>query len=328
MWYNAVVWVKHMLSLAAEMRGRTATVALALCFSISNTLEPSRVVGLGISDQIVPKLLTCAQTLGTTKCLTAFSAWRAQKAIKSIAEHDNISLNADLEQFPWQQYTNASEDHLYTELCDGTEALLQYRRLGLNINSDYALHLGSRGNGTLTVDVFKSDDMNTGRGYMKKLHKKFYNIVPFLLLPGLIMSAILPFVLPALKMMTVAVGILNNMALSGAVFTLLRNNAFNEANRHRIIYANVGYHNEKDYAASNDPHHYSEQNGKIIGEFSPHDEENIFINGNTEIEEDIPLNADLPWLQNGDISSHVYHPDTNYFDRRSSSRNKNLNKVL
>ncbi|CAK1601125.1 unnamed protein product [Parnassius mnemosyne] len=284
------------------MRGRTATVALALCFSISNAFEPSRVLGIGISDRIVPKILACAQTLGTTKCLTAFSAWRAQKAIKSIAEHENISLNSDLQQFPWRRYTNQSEEQLFTELCDGTEALLQYRRLGLNISSDYTLQLGSSGNGTLTVDVIKSDEMNTGRGYMKKLHKKFYNIVPLLLLPGLIMSAILPFVLPALKLMTVAVGMLNNMALSGAVFTLLRNNAFNEANRHKIVYANVGYHNEKQYAASSNLHHSRakshplESNGEIIGDFSPDYQENIFINGNTEIK-DIPLNADLPWVE-------------------------------
>lgn len=81
---------------------------------------------------------------------------------------------------------------------------------------------------------------------MKKMTKKFYNILPYLMVPGLIMSAILPFVLPALKLMTVAVGMLNNMALSGAVFTLLRNNAFSHDNyEKRIIYLNEGYKNEK-----------------------------------------------------------------------------------
>lgn len=80
---------------------------------------------------------------------------------------------------------------------------------------------------------------------MKKMQKKFYSILPLLVLPGLIMSAILPFVLPALKMMTVGVVMLNNMALSGAVFTLLRNNAFSDKYEHKIIYVNEGYKNEK-----------------------------------------------------------------------------------
>lgn len=80
---------------------------------------------------------------------------------------------------------------------------------------------------------------------MKKLQKQFYNILPLLILPGLIMSAILPFVLPALKLMTVGVVMLNNMALTGAVFTLLRNNAFSDKYEHKIIYVNEGYKNEK-----------------------------------------------------------------------------------
>lgn len=90
-----------------------------------------------------------------------------------------------------------------------------------------------------------SGESSDGARGMKKWRKRFYNIVPILLLPGLLMSAVLPFVLPALKMMTVAVGMLNNMALSGAIFTLLRNNAFNDKYDKKVIYINEGYHNEK-----------------------------------------------------------------------------------
>lgn len=79
----------------------------------------------------------------------------------------------------------------------------------------------------------------------KKIMKKFYSILPLLVLPGLLMSAVLPFILPALKLMTVGVGMLNQMALTGAVFTLLRNNAFNDKYHKRIIYVNEGYKNAK-----------------------------------------------------------------------------------
>lgn len=65
------------------------------------------------------------------------------------------------------------------------------------------------------------------------------------MIPGLIMSAILPFVLPALKLMTMGAVMINNMALSGAVFTLLRNNAFSDKYEHKIVYLNEGYKNEK-----------------------------------------------------------------------------------
>lgn len=93
---------------------------------------------------------------------------------------------------------------------------------------------------------FLSDDrIASGRSSMKKMQKNFYNVLPLLMIPGLIMSAILPFVLPALKLMTVGVGMINNMALTGAVFTLLRNNAFSDKYEHKIIYVNEGYKNEK-----------------------------------------------------------------------------------
>lgn len=82
---------------------------------------------------------------------------------------------------------------------------------------------------------------------MKKLRKQFYRIAPLLLIPGLIMSAILPFVLPALKMSVVAVGMLNNMALSSAVFTLLRNNAFDDRYEKKVVYVNAGWRNKKPH---------------------------------------------------------------------------------
>lgn len=90
-----------------------------------------------------------------------------------------------------------------------------------------------------------SDDMKeTARGTVKKLYKQFYTLMPFIIMPGLIMSAILPFVLPSLKMMTMAAVMLNNMAFTGAVFTLLRNNAFNDKYEKKIIYINDGYRND------------------------------------------------------------------------------------
>ncbi|XP_068632671.1 uncharacterized protein [Battus philenor] len=300
------------------MRARAATIAFALCFCISNALEPTHFFS---TNHKISNLLTCSQSLGPSKCLTAFSSWRAQKAINLILNSQTtFDLNDDLEQFPWKRYANETEDQLYTNLCNGTERLLQFRQLDLNLNEDYTLRLGSKGNGNLNVDVIKNTG-NTGRGYMKKWRKKFFNIIPLLLVPGLIMSAILPFVLPALKMMVIAVGMLNNMALSGAVFTLLRNNAFNEANQHRIIYVNEGYHNEKHYPLPNNLHHYSTSNEEVFGDPPQRNAENVFLSGNTEVN-DVALHANLPWTQNDGITSHLIYADTKIRRNGESVENK------
>lgn len=129
---------------------------------------------------------------------------------------------------------------------------------------------------------------------MKKMRKAFYNIVPYLLLPGLIMSAILPFVLPALKMMTVAVGMLNNMALSGAIFTLLRNNAFNDKYDKKVIYVNEGYMNEKhadiihDHEPETDYNYEASQVHSIPAHISGSD---------FDIVEEIPETSNTDWIK-------------------------------
>lgn len=131
---------------------------------------------------------------------------------------------------------------------------------------------------------------------MKKAKKTFYKVLPLLVLPGLIMSAILPFVLPALKLMVVGVGMLNNMALTGAVFTLLRNNAFNDKYEHKVIYVNEGYKNEKHaHIHEHDPHNQAahDSHDYQYAESNP-----IGMEHMPEIEtvEELPLNSD--WIKN------------------------------
>ena len=118
------------------------------------------------------------------------------------------------------------------------------------------------------------DSAETGRSTMKKLKKSFYKFAPLMLVPGLMMSAIFPFILPGLKMMTLMVGMMNNMALTGAIFTLLRNNAFNDKYEHKVIYVNDGYNNEK-YAATNiEEHIHSDHYGGLYDDSKrPHKHE-------------------------------------------------------
>ncbi|XP_023935407.2 uncharacterized protein LOC112043947 [Bicyclus anynana] len=198
--------------------------------------ENGRNFAYGINENLI-RIVPCVKNLGLSKCVAAYGAWRAEKSLNPLE-----SLNS--ERFPWQRYYNVSDDVLYTDLCDRAERLLQRRPLELHLNQDYSLQLGVTGNGSLNVDVLKSD-MISGRSSMKKLEKYFYELVPFMVLPGLLMSAVLPFFLPTLKMMTLGAGLLNNMALTGAVFTLLRNNAFNDKYEKKVIYLNDGYLNDK-----------------------------------------------------------------------------------
>jgi hypothetical protein len=161
------------------------------------------------------------------------------------------------------------------------------------------------------------------------MKKKFYNIVPYLLLPGLIMSAVLPFVLPALKLMTFAVGMLNNMALSGAIFTLLRNNAFNDKYVKKVVYVNEGYRNEKPIHS-----HHSDYHADAVYEVQYEDKHNHDVlqryhtvpaqnfgldhhieDGSFDIAEEIPDSS-----SNTDWSNHNYDINDNEYIKYSNHR--------
>lgn len=122
--------------------------------------------------------------------------------------------------------------------------------------------------------------------------------MPLLLLPGLIMSAVLPFILPSLKMMTLAAGMLNNMALTGAVFTLLRNNAFNDNYRKKIIYVNDGYINDKYEPLADTPPEVIVDGGfnTKFNDFETHDVKDYhFFENQLPFDNDYRLNSE--WLK-------------------------------
>ncbi|KAI5643424.1 hypothetical protein NE865_04600 [Phthorimaea operculella] len=231
------------------MRALAALVALAV--SGLHALETpndrvSRTIAktLGIAESSPAyRLLDCGRSLGATKCFSALSAWRAERALETLENGRQIQFNLreDVEDFPWQKYGNITEEQLYSQLSEDTEKLLRFRSLSLTLPG-YSFQLESKGNGRLNIDVLKDEQSGRGHAPGKKFIKNFYDVIPVMILPGLVMSAILPFILPALKMTTILVGMLNNMALSGAVFTLLRNNAFGGGTTEKkIIYVNEGY---------------------------------------------------------------------------------------
>lgn len=173
------------------------------------------------------------------------------------------------------------------------------------------------------------DAKESARTSMKKLYKQFYKIMPFILVPGLIMSAVLPFFLPMLKMMTLAAGMLNNMALTGAVFTLLRNNAFNDKYQNKVIYinegySNDGYHDKYEPLGDTPSQVIVDPNfGNNFGGFEDHKIKNFFV-GNKPIN-DYEVNAD--WLK--ELTEKVASPtqvSDHVFDRNTWYKQNNAEK--
>lgn len=124
-----------------------------------------------------------------------------------------------------------------------------------NVTSIYSLAMKYFGTKNNTSDVQPETDNNNeviARKMKSKMNMK--NMIPFMLVPGLLLAGIMPWVIPQLKMMVMAVGILNQVAFTSALFSLVRGYVFDTVPNEHIFYVNHGYSNEKD-------HHQHKQKG-------------------------------------------------------------------
>lgn len=146
----------HQVSQSVAMRARAAILILSAWPCIIQAINPlaSHETSSNFadtSDNAIHQISTCIKNLGVTKCIGAYGDWRAERALGGEVHR----RNARSEKFPWQIYRNISDDELYTKLCDNTERLLERRSLKLDLSQSYSLELGSKGNGSLSVDILK-----------------------------------------------------------------------------------------------------------------------------------------------------------------------------
>ncbi|XP_011560004.3 uncharacterized protein LOC105390400 [Plutella xylostella] len=319
-----------------------ALVALAACTGLAHAHDNSSSFSRDALDRTLSfvfgeqdarwrRAASCARALGPAKCLNAFSVWRADNAVEAYKSYGGYrgAVVDELAKFPWEEYANVTEEALGEDLSEAAARLLQLRPLRTSLLPGYRLQLNVK-NDALNVDVYKNDEEVEARGTMKKLRKKFYAIVPLLLIPGLVMSAVLPFVLPALKMSVLGAGMLNQMALTGAIFTLLRNNAFSDYYEKKVIYVNKGYQNEKKHR----PVHIEEEIHSHTVDDGFYEEDGAWHHG-PEITEyaashDFPVVAEPPanadWINQyygGEGFSHIEnHPVDREYDTKRKRKTK------
>ncbi|RZC34915.1 hypothetical protein BDFB_013134 [Asbolus verrucosus] len=92
-------------------------------------------------------------------------------------------------------------------------------------------------NETVSVN-FKTKDVDNMQRKMKMSMK---NMMPYMIIPGFLMAGILPWVIPGLKMVVMAVSMVNQMAFTSALFGLIRSHIFDTEQEEHIVYINHGY---------------------------------------------------------------------------------------
>lgn len=69
----------------------------------------------------------------------------------------------------------------------------------------------------------------------------FKRYMPYLIVPGLLMSGLLPWIMPAVKMMVMTVSMVNQMAFTSALMAIVRSYIFDTAKEEHVVYVNQGY---------------------------------------------------------------------------------------
>ncbi|KAF5301543.1 hypothetical protein FQR65_LT08848 [Abscondita terminalis] len=80
-----------------------------------------------------------------------------------------------------------------------------------------------------------------------KMGENGKKIIPFLLVPGLLLAGMLPWIVPQLKMMVMAVGFMNQIAFSTALFSFIRGYIFDRTEKEHVFYVNHGYKNKEHF---------------------------------------------------------------------------------
>lgn len=74
--------------------------------------------------------------------------------------------------------------------------------------------------------------------------KMSMNMLQYLIVPGFLMAGILPWIMPGLQMVVMALSMINNMAFTSALVAIVRSYVFDKEPEEHVIYVNHGYKNK------------------------------------------------------------------------------------
>lgn len=100
-------------------------------------------------------------------------------------------------------------------------------------------------NNTLSITFDFSKGNNGSEVSERKLKMKMSksNVLALLLIPAMWIAGMMPWILPGIKMAASIVMMMNNMAFSSALFSLIRGYLFDTRKEDHIVYLNYGYKN-------------------------------------------------------------------------------------
>nr|XP_008201385.1 PREDICTED: uncharacterized protein LOC103315171 [Tribolium castaneum] len=109
------------------------------------------------------------------------------------------------------------------------------------------MQLSKEGNRSLALRLHTKDSTEMQR----KMKMSMNNMLPYMIIPGFLMAGLLPWILPGIKMVVMAVTMVNQMAFNMALFGLIRSYIFDTEKEEHIVYINHGYRKKTGHTNQN-----------------------------------------------------------------------------
>ncbi|KAJ8961748.1 hypothetical protein NQ318_021349 [Aromia moschata] len=140
---------------------------------------------------------------------------------------------------------------------EGRQNITTSQMSGTNSFTIHALNVSEFNlfNDTVVVKMKKNNDTvdisfkisNRTEISARKMMGSTNNAMQYMLVPGFLMAGILPWIMPWLQMAVMGLGMVNNMAFTSALFSLVRSYVFEKEPDEHVVYVNHGYRKKKPY---------------------------------------------------------------------------------
>lgn len=203
----------------------------------------------------------CIRSPSIRKCIKIFMLQRTNVILndpnKSEVQFFEDIISAKVKTGA-NNFSDVSEAEVDKELTNSLIGLMDKRILkfhflpGVEVNiepsQNDSIDLAIRVNNTGTFELL------TARGMKSKMK----DYLPYMLIPAVLMTTILPLVLPGLKMVVMFVMMMNQVAFSMALMNLIRGLIFDPRESDDVVYVNHGYKNEHmEHVQHHQPLHFA-----------------------------------------------------------------------
>lgn len=252
---------------------RVVVVLISMLISLVGSSPSIRTASVASDSKVayykasIPqRIFNCVSNLSLTRCMKLLVLARLEARAPHFRNTGNMtsdflnqvvssSDDTDIPYNFYEVYAAANDSEINERLLKVFQRFFEGRKIQLHFIPGIIVNLVPSTNNMLEFSL--KENLNQGRGdggglggggggLLGNKNKKggygYYAqfAVPFFVLPAVLFSSFLPFLIPALKMATMFAGVVNNAALLASIMYLARQVAI-ENEQKQTVYFNPGY---------------------------------------------------------------------------------------